>query len=71
MELKSATVTLDGLPLRVDYEYTHWADSPCNVCDVNILQIYLIQWEILSIMDDKKISEVGRKLTNGEGKEVT
>jgi hypothetical protein len=65
MQLKSATVTLDGLPLRVDYEYTEGWEP-----EVNILQIYLFQWEVLSIMDDKKISEVRRKLTNGEGKEV-
>jgi hypothetical protein len=71
MELKSATVTLDGLPLRVDYEYNGPdKENPHASDEVVIIEIYLMQWEILSIMDDAKISEVRRKLLNGEGKEV-
>jgi hypothetical protein len=62
MTLQSAKVTIDGLPLIVMYK----RDGE----EVDIHQIYLAGWEILSVMDDKKISEVRRKLTNGEGKEV-
>lgn len=70
MELRSATVTLEGLPLIVDYEYTGGKHFLPYEVEVEITQIYLCGLEILSIMDDAKISQVRRKLLNGEGKEV-
>ena len=61
-ELRTQQVTLDGLPLIVDYE---WDNG-----EVEVMEVYLSHMEILSIMDHTKISDIRRKLVNGEGKEV-
>lgn len=60
--LKSAWVTLDGLPLRVDFE--------CDNGEVEVIQAWLEGWEILSIIDDGKISLIRKKLLNGEARET-
>lgn len=72
----TSTVTIDGVPLEVEFTYTPAERGPRNSfgapegpdynAEVDIEEIRLEGWEILSLMADDKIAKVRDKILRGE-----
>lgn len=57
--MATASIQLDGLPLTVEYRYC----SSQN--EIEVEEITLDGWEILSIMDDRKIALARERVLKG------